>query len=59
MKLDCLLCLAFIAFDRKEWEKARDYFNEGYFVARQCSENNIAEKCLCNVGIASGNILMQ
>jgi hypothetical protein len=58
MKLDCLLCLALITFDGKEWLKAKEYFNEAYFVAQICNENYIAEKCLCNAGIASGNIIM-
>jgi len=34
MKLDCLLCLAYIAFENKDWEKAKDHFNEAYFVAK-------------------------
>lgn len=56
MKLDCLLCLAFMAFRDNDWSNAQDYFNEAYFVARICSEANVAEKCLCNAGIASANI---
>lgn len=34
MKLDYLLRLAFIELKKNEWEKARDFFNGGYFVAR-------------------------
>jgi hypothetical protein len=56
MRLDCLLCLAYIALQDSDWKNSQDFFNEAYFVARQCSEVAIAEKCLCNAGIASANI---
>ena len=56
MRLDCLLCLAFMSLKDSDWKNAQDFFNEAYFVARQCSEVNIAEKCLCNAGIATANI---
>ena len=56
MKLDCLLCLAYMGLRDSDWSNAEKFFNEGYFVARQCNEANIAEKCLCNSGIATANI---
>ena len=59
MKLDCNLYLAYIAFNSSSWANARDYFNEAYFAARQCNESKMAEQCLCNAGIASGNLLIE
>ena len=58
MKLDCNLYLAYIAFNSSNWTNAKDYFNEAYFAARQCNEAQMAEQCLCNAGIASGNLLI-
>lgn len=59
MKLDCLLYLAYISFSNSDWSNARDHFNEAYFVARVCNEAKMAEQCLCNAGIASGNLLIE
>eukprot|EP00353_Schmidingerella_taraikaensis_P002247 CAMPEP_0185599020 /NCGR_PEP_ID=MMETSP0434-20130131/82401_1 /TAXON_ID=626734 ORGANISM="Favella taraikaensis, Strain Fe Narragansett Bay" /NCGR_SAMPLE_ID=MMETSP0434 /ASSEMBLY_ACC=CAM_ASM_000379 /LENGTH=127 /DNA_ID=CAMNT_0028228235 /DNA_START=2299 /DNA_END=2679 /DNA_ORIENTATION=+ len=59
MQLECLLCMAYISFDKKAWEEAQTYFDLAYNVAKECSETHIAEQCLCNSGIASGNAVMQ
>ena len=59
MQLECLLCMAYISFDKKEWQDAQTYFNHAFAVAKECSESNIAEQCLCNSGIASGNAAME
>lgn len=59
MKLDCNLYLAYISFNSSDWAKSRDYFNEAYFAARQCNEIKMSEQCLCNAGIASGNLLIE
>ena len=59
MQLECLLCMAYISFDKKHWSDAQHYFDEAYTVAKNCSETNIAEQCLCNSGIASGNSMME
>mmetsp|Transcript_20852 Transcript_20852/g.19903 ORF Transcript_20852/g.19903 Transcript_20852/m.19903 type:complete len:93 (-) Transcript_20852:17-295(-) len=53
-----MLCLGYIAFDEKNWEKTKDFFNQAYFKAKQLNENDLAEQCLCNAGIASGNMMM-
>jgi len=50
-----LLCLAFICFDGKEWKGAEQFFKDAYQVAKETNETSIAEQCLCNAGIASGN----
>mgnify|MGYP007118469576 FL=1 len=59
MQLECLLCMAYISFDKKDWQHAQHYFNEAFRVAKDCNESHIAEQCLCNSGIASGNAVMQ
>ncbi len=59
MQLECLLCMAYISFDKKNWQQAQHYFDEAYLVAKECAETHIAEQCLCNSGIASGNAIMQ
>ena len=59
MQLECLLCMAYISFDKKEWQEAQTYFDLAYTVAKECAETHIAEQCLCNSGIASGNAVMQ
>ena len=33
MQLECLLCMAYISFDKKDWQKAKDNFDEAYFVS--------------------------
>ena len=43
MQLECLLCMAYISFDKKDWEQAQLYFDEAYSVAKECGETNIAE----------------
>ena len=58
MQLECLLCLAYISFDKQAWAEAKEYFDEAYFVSKECGETHIAEQCLCNAGIASGNSMM-
>lgn len=59
MQLECLLCMAYISFDKKVWQDAQHFFDLAYKVAKDCSETHIAEQCLCNSGIASGNAFMQ
>lgn len=59
MQLECLLCMAYISFNRGDWYTAQHYFDQAYLVAKECSEPNIAEQCLCNSGIASGNGAME
>lgn len=59
MTLDCQLYLAYIAFNSSDWVNAKNHFNEAYFAARSCNEVKMAEQCLCNAGIASGNLLIQ
>ena len=54
LQLDCLLCLGYIAYERKQWDIAKDAFNTGYHAARKLDEVDIAQECLCNVGIAQG-----
>ncbi len=56
LQLDCLICLGYITFNMEEWEKSKDYFEKAYFVAKGIKEIVIAEQCLCNSGIASGNL---
>ena len=51
--------MAYISFDKKDWQDAQHYFDLAYKVAKDCSEKHIAEQCLCNSGIASGNAFMQ
>ena len=58
MQLECLLCTAYIAFDKQDWKDAKEYFDEAYFVSKDSGETHIAEQCLCNAGIASGNAMM-
>ena len=59
MQLECLLCMAYIGFDKKDWQRAQHFFDEAYKVAKDCKETHIAEQCLCNSGIASGNAMME
>lgn len=59
MQLECLLCMAYINFDKKDWQEAQHHFNEAYIVAKECKETHIAEQCLCNSGIASGHAIME
>jgi len=59
MQLECLLCMAYISFDKRNWQQAQYFFDEAYSVAKECSESHIAEQCLCNSGIASGNAVME
>jgi tetratricopeptide (TPR) repeat protein len=67
MQLECLLCLAYISFDEKQWLQAKQHFEQAYKVsdqlitckvAKEAQESVIAEQCLCNAGIASGNAQM-
>ncbi len=32
LSLDCLLCIAFLSYDSKEWKQAKDNFDTAYFV---------------------------
>ena len=59
MQLECLLCMAYISFDKKNWQQAQSYFDKGYKVAKECGESHISEQCLCNSGISSGNAVME
>ena len=59
MQLECLLCMAYINFDKKDWQQAQYRFDEAYDVAKECKETHIAEQCLCNSGIASGHAIME
>ena len=34
MQLECLLCLAYICFDAKQWKQAQKYFERAYEVSR-------------------------
>ena len=43
MQLECLLCMAYISFDKKNWEEAQQCFDEAYKVAKECNETHIAE----------------
>jgi len=40
--------MAYISFDKNNWQEAQHYFDEAYKVAssKECSEVNIAEQCL-------------
>ena len=51
--------MAYISFDKRDWLQAQHYFDEAYKVAKDCKETHIAEQCLCNSGIASGNAMME
>jgi len=51
--------MAYINFDRKDWQQAKHHFDEAYDVAKECKETHIAEQCLCNSGIASGHAIME
>jgi len=33
LSLDCILCMAFLSYDSKEWKKAKEYFDTAYFVS--------------------------
>ena len=33
MQLECLLCLAYICFDNKEWKAAEQFFKDAYVVS--------------------------
>ena len=48
-----------MGFEQAEWHRAKEYFDQAYFEANECSENKIGEQCLCNAGIASGNLAME
>jgi hypothetical protein len=37
MQLECLLCLAYICFDAKEWTQAQKYFEQAYGVSNHYS----------------------
>ena len=43
MQLECLLCMAYISYDKKQWLDAQNYFDQAYKVAKDCGEQNIAE----------------
>ena len=38
MRLECLLCLAYMAFEDEEWRRAQECFNQAYFEATECAE---------------------
>ena len=33
MQLECLLCMAYISFDKKNWQQAKYFFDEAYNVS--------------------------
>ena len=33
MQLECLLCMAYISFDKKNWLQAKHFFEDAYFVS--------------------------
>lgn len=33
MQLECLLCMAYIGFDKKNWLLAKSHFDEAFFVS--------------------------
>jgi uncharacterized protein HemY len=37
MQLECLLCLAYIGFDEKDWKQAQTYFDKAYNVSVKIS----------------------
>ena len=56
LSLDCLLCLGYIAFVSEDYKVAKNYFHKAQMDAVALGETDIAEQCLCNMGIAMGNI---
>jgi hypothetical protein len=56
LQLDCLLCMGYIAYNSQDWEGTKTNFNQAYFLAEKIGEQEIAESCLCNAGIAAGNL---
>lgn len=56
LQLDCLLCLGFIAYTQEDYKVARTYFHKAFNAATQLNEKEIAEQCLCNMGISMGNV---
>lgn len=50
--MDCLMCLAFINFEWKEWEVSKNFFNHAYLVAMYLKEVQLANLCLCCQGMA-------
>ena len=36
MQLECLLCMAYISFDKKNWQQAKYFFDEAYNVSFIC-----------------------
>jgi len=51
LQLDCLLCLGYISFSKEEYEEAKIYFMKAHKAAKTLKEPEIAEQCLCNVGV--------
>ena len=51
LQLDCLLCLGHIAYEQQDWETAMDAFKQSYDRAKVIKDKEIAEECLCNIGI--------
>mmetsp|Transcript_3739 Transcript_3739/g.3463 ORF Transcript_3739/g.3463 Transcript_3739/m.3463 type:complete len:115 (+) Transcript_3739:1734-2078(+) len=59
LQLDCLLSLGYISFEKAKYEDAKQYYNKAYKCARQLQEPEIAQQCMCNVGVCIGNSKVQ
>ncbi|CDW73352.1 tpr domain containing protein [Stylonychia lemnae] len=56
LSLDCLLCLGYIAFTSEQFKIAKNYFHKAFADAQSLNDRELAEQCMCNMGIAMGNI---
>ena len=51
INLDCLLSLAFLCYGVGKLEESSDYFHKAISTAKSMGENEVADKCSCNLGI--------
>lgn len=66
LSLDCLLCLGYISYISDQFKVAKNYFHKAFSVsglslsivqdAQHLNDKELAEQCLCNMGVAMGNI---
>ncbi|CAG9317583.1 unnamed protein product [Blepharisma stoltei] len=55
IQLDTLLALGFLTSKLEDWELSSEYFHSAIKPARLLGENEVADKCSCNVGIVDAN----
>jgi hypothetical protein len=59
LKLECSLFIGHVASETNRWTVAKSAFEKGYQVAKELELGEVAQQCLCNMGITMGNMAIE